>query len=58
MGKKLYNELSINTEILRFYHKPDPQHTLKVIIFQQVLTVTVIILKEKILVLVIVKLIT
>lgn len=36
--------ISINTEILRLYHKPDPQHTLELIIFQQVFTVAIIIL--------------
>ena len=47
----------VNTEILRLDHETDPQHAFVLIIFQKVLTVTIIILQEEILVLVIIKLI-
>ena len=47
----------VNTEILWLDHETDPQHAFVLIIFQKVLTVTIIILQEEILVLVIIKLI-
>jgi len=47
----------VNTEILRLDHETDPQHAFVLIVFQKVLTVTIIILQEEILVLVIIKLI-
>ena len=42
---------------MRLDHETDPQHAFVLIVFQKVLTVTIIILQEEILVLVIIKLI-
>ena len=43
---------------MRLDHETDPQHAFVLIVFQKVLTVTIIILQEEILVLVIIELIT
>ena len=48
----------VNTEILRLDHETDPQHAFVLIVFQKVLTVTIIILQEEILILIIVKFVT
>ena len=58
MGARLFIISLIKTEVSRLDYKADSQHTLELIIFQQVFSESVIILQEEILILVIVEFIT